>query len=549
MTKGDREPGAGRGPADGGDVGGGARRAGGGGLSAFAHLTGVAISRGDSAGRRDRSGMPRSMLKEGIIRSGRPSPCGRTNPTLSLCRSSGWPRLSGLGNRKHPEVAMITNERQYRIAKAQLERLRSELEAQRQFSLLAGQVDPSVIQVERNGAEESIREIASQVELYEDAKSGQRNSFLTNNINELGVLLICARVAAGMSQRELAERMGLKEQQVQRYEQENYRTANLNRLSEVVEALGATFEGIVTKASRADIAQTRLSITQNQQFDVAKLPIREMIKRGWIGAGNLSPERSIGAEEIESARDFMMQALAGNHGRALHYQNVRVGSVVDRYALLAWKARVLDKASKMNLPSFSPSAIDTDFIRDLVQSSSFDDGPRRAAAALGQIGVALVFEKHLPGTHLDGAAMLLNREAPVIGMTIRFDRLDNFWFVLMHELGHIALHRNKGLDDGFYDEGESETNEPIEDEADTFAKGALIPENVWKSSFVRFTKSSEQIRIFASRHGVSPAIVAGRIRRERLNDEGRYGNYKIFSDLVGQGEVSRILKNAGLMEG
>ena len=61
-------------------------------------------------------------------------------------------------------------------------------------------------------------------------------------------------------------------------------------------------------------------------------------------------------------------------------------------------------------------------------------GPVKARELLASKGVTLIIERHLPGTYLDGAAMLAENGNPVIGLTLRHDRLDNFWFVLFHEL-------------------------------------------------------------------------------------------------------------------
>ena len=79
-------------------------------------------------------------------------------------------------------------------------------------------------------------------------------------------------------------------------------------------------------------------------------------------------------------------------------------------------------------------------MREVAQLSVYEDGPRRAQERLAAHGIALVIERHLPRTHLDGAALCLLDGRPVIGLTLRYDRIDNFWFSLMHELAHVSLH-------------------------------------------------------------------------------------------------------------
>src|SRR3546814_17866093 len=79
--------------------------------------------------------------------------------------------------------------------------------------------------------------------------------------------------------------------------------------------------------------------------------------------------------------------------------------------------------------------------------------------------------------------MLLDGKDAIIALTLRHDRLDNFWFVLFHELGHIVRHRNRGLEDGFFDEESAAAKLAVEVEADDFARNALIPDELWQSSF------------------------------------------------------------------
>jgi HTH-type transcriptional regulator/antitoxin HigA len=166
------------------------------------------------------------------------------------------------------------------------------------------------------------------------------------------------------------------------------------------------------------------------------------------------------------------------------------------------------------------------------------DGPKRARNLLAEKGIVLVVERHLPGSYLDGAAMLANAETPVVGLTLRHDRLDNFWFVLLHELAHVFLHLFDALRFDFFDEESATDSDPIEAEADKFALDTLIPEAVWDQCLSRFALSEEAVRIDAEAIGIEPSIIAGRIRKER-------GNYTILSGLVGQGLVRCQLEEAG----
>lgn len=119
----------------------------------------------------------------------------------------------------------------------------------------------------------------------------------------------------------------------------------------------------------------------------------------------------------------------------------------------------------------------------------------------------------------------------MIGLTLRHDRLDNFWFTLFHEVGHVLLHLGKD-EDRFFDDTESGDQSRLEDQANEFASQHLIPE--WEWQRIQYLKTAVEIKAEAKRLKISPAIIAGRLRRQ-AND------YKIHRTLVGQGKVHEVL--------
>jgi HTH-type transcriptional regulator/antitoxin HigA len=139
----------------------------------------------------------------------------------------------------------------------------------------------------------------------------------------------------------------------------------------------------------------------------------------------------------------------------------------------------------------------------------------------------------MAGTYLDGAAVLIHNARPVIGLTLRHDRIDNFWFCLMHELAHVALHLDQKFSQ-FYDDldVEAESNSP-EREADQMAGEALIPEGEWRRSPASRIRSPEAVLDLARRLRVHPAIVAGRIRHQ-------FKSFRVLSQFVGHGQVRRL---------
>ena len=101
---------------------------------------------------------------------------------------------------------------------------------------------------------------------------------------------------------------------------------------------------------------------------------------------------------------------------------------------------------------FQFESLNNTFFEKLRLLRTFDDGPLLAKKFLNKHGIYFFIEKHLPKTHLDGAVFLLKNNCPVIVLTLRFDRIDNFWFCLFHELAHLKLHFQTGVFSRFFDD-------------------------------------------------------------------------------------------------
>ena len=268
-----------------------------------------------------------------------------------------------------------------------------------------------------------------------------------------------------------------------------------------------------------------------EEIEPGRFPLKEMAKRGWI---DQLPDLIDRAEEVIRA---MLEKAGGLETAALPLfrknGHRRINAKTDPYALRAWCWRVLGVANE-NPPhtDYQPGTVTEQFMREVAQLSIYEDGPRRARACLADHGIVLVVERHLPRTHLDGAALRLADGRPVIGLTLRFDRIDNFWFSLMHELAHVGLHLDQGQDEPFIDDLSLKDADPLEAEADQHAQDALIPRDIWESSPVRDEATVLAVYDLARDVDVHPAVIAGRVRHER-------GNYRLLSQLVGSGKVRR----------
>jgi HTH-type transcriptional regulator / antitoxin HigA len=430
---------------------------------------------------------------------------------------------------------MITNERQYKITRSQAVKFEDAIKQFNELHLVKQGWDPLLVKAQLSALQSQLEELRNEIRQYEILRSGEITQLSATTVSEIGKRLIEARIAQGLSQKILADRLGMKEQQIQRYEHERYRSASLSRLAEICEALDVTFNLDIGLAGATNSKNNNLL---HADFDLSKLPIREIRKRGWLKDA-LPNSKHIDQDQMLSS--FMLPAFEGAIP-ALLKSGARVGRQLDQYALLAWKARIVWKIRKEHPPAAGASLdADLSWVNTFKEFTLDDRGPALAVEYLRKKGIAVVFEKHLPETYLDGAAILVDNTISTIALTLRYDRLDNFWFVLLHELGHTLLHRESGLSTGFFDDDSVEVTEKAEREADAFAKSVFLPEEKWTSSLVRFTQSTEQVVQFARENRISPAIIAGWIRRER-ND------YTIFKELVGHGKVRKSLKKAGLLE-
>lgn len=134
---------------------------------------------------------------------------------------------------------MIKNERQYHIAKAQAEKFAQALVSIAQAEPDSG-THPLLRRAETAALESQMESLRSEIAAYEDLRSGRQRVFHSQSFDDLPANLIKARIATGLSQKDLAERLGLKEQQVQKYEATDYTSASLERVGAVIKALGVT---------------------------------------------------------------------------------------------------------------------------------------------------------------------------------------------------------------------------------------------------------------------------------------------------------------------
>lgn len=186
---------------------------------------------------------------------------------------------------------MITNERQYKITRSEAERFRKTIADLEQGTEREG-IHPRLLQAEREAMDSQLSDLQAELSEYERLKSAKLAVIEINTFDGLAEGLIKARIAAGLSQKALAERLNLKEQQVQRYEAERYGSASFQRLREVASAIGvrikneillpvspSNFDGVVNKLRQVGIDRefllSRLLTSADAARATGEVPIED----------------------------------------------------------------------------------------------------------------------------------------------------------------------------------------------------------------------------------------------------------------------------------
>ena len=296
------------------------------------------------------------------------------------------------------------------------------------------------------------------------------------------------------------------------------RPLSLQMIRQLHKGLGIPAKALLVSADEAEV-----DVTDEEPYAYEKFPLKEMRQRGLLDSDESDKAR-------DQVRAFLQRIAQLDVEPALlraplHQSGARI---MDTYALLIWRAVVVDKAHRNPpLGIYRKGSITTTWLRDLAKLSCFDRGPQLAQEYLSQHGICLVIEAPFKKTYLDGCAML-DGDRPIVGLTLRHDRIDNFWFALLHEMVHVQRHLTvdcRFIADNLDDKGR--IGQAQEDEADAGARDALIPPELWAAAVVRDTHDAEDARALARQAGVHPAIVAGRVRHET-------GNWRLLSSLISE---------------
>lgn len=242
-----------------------------------------------------------------------------------------------------------------------------------------------------------------------------------------------------------------------------------------------------------------------------RFAVREMVKRRWIEASD-DPE----VLEAQVLRFFDISHI-DEEPRLAHAAR-KIGYPADISGpQRAWLFRVKQIADAMVVPEYSERAL-REAMPVLASLRDDPESIRHVPHILSQCGVRFVIVEHVPSSKIDGVCFWLNdKKSPVVGMSLRLDRIDNFWFVLRHECEHVL--RKHGRDEAIVDRdvASPDSTQSVRDEeiiANTAAGDFCVPKAEMEDFMMRHRPpySEEKVVKFARSMQVHPGLVVGQLQ-------------------------------------
>ena len=244
------------------------------------------------------------------------------------------------------------------------------------------------------------------------------------------------------------------------------------------------------------------------------LPITEMVKRGWLEIDDI---KNLG--HVESALVQFFGVTSPDDIEILPHANKKTAvNTPPTPAQLAWIYRVRQIASDMLVAKYSQSSAQKaiSHLKNLLFSA---EEARKVPRILAESGIRFVIVESLPSTKIDGVCFWLNPNSPVIGMSLRYDRIDNFWFVLRHELEHVICGHGQvaAMLDAELEGDRAGSGEDIAEEeriANQAAANFCVPSNSLERFIARKSPlfPDREILGFSRTMKIHPGLVAGQLQ-------------------------------------
>lgn len=246
----------------------------------------------------------------------------------------------------------------------------------------------------------------------------------------------------------------------------------------------------------------------------SKVPLREIVKRSWI-----SDRKSVDELEAEVCRFLRIKSIDDQCQMSVA---ARKSSSYESHnpAQIAWYCRVRELAESAPCAKVYQESRFEELISKLSALTAYPEDIANVPTVLSDFGIRLVLVEHLRTTLIDGVAHWINDFSPVIGMSLRQGRIDNFWYTLMHELVHIKYRDEEHVDSDINHTPEDEETVDIERRANSEAADYLVPKQKMDSFIQRHYPLFYTTKIvqFAQARKVHPGIVVGQLQHRKLVD-------------------------------
>lgn len=287
--------------------------------------------------------------------------------------------------------------------------------------------------------------------------------------------------------------------------------------ADMAKALAAAFGNLPEEWLKWD-SQYRLSVAEADVSDIERrahlyslAPIRDMQKRGWISSAD-----DTGTLESELKKFFGVESLDGDVAFPVATHRTENLPYLNS-AEKAWCFRARRMATALPAPALRLDRL-AQAEKELRKLAAYPKEARHLTELLAGYGIRFVVLEPLPGAKIDGAAFWLDPSSPVIALSVRFDRIDAFWFTLMHEFAHVkhgdALSVDRDLIDGTIGIAVMLVEDEAERRASEAASNSLIPSQELQSFISRVGPlySKERIIQFAHKIKIHPGIIVGQLQ-------------------------------------
>lgn len=432
---------------------------------------------------------------------------------------------------------MITNERQYKITRSEAEKFKGALAGFEASAAERANVHPRLLRAEREALVSQLEDLQVELESYEALQDAEAPVIEIHDFSGLAEGLIKARIAAGLSQKDLADRLGLKPQQIQRYEAERYEGASLKRLMQVIDALGvrisndilvpyqaANFSGLEKKVAQVGLDSDFLSSRLMSSKDLA-------VYDGSVKLSGAQPESSIGrvseildrvygwsADHLFGAAPLSAPRMAAAEAR-FKMPSGRKQTDTTVYATYAHYIAMIVLAAMPKDEAIGKIPDDPEVMHDAIMESYGEISLESALHYAWDLGIAVLPLRD--GGTFHGACWRYQGRNVVV-LKQRSKHLSRWLFDLLHELYHASQH----ADELSFEVIESDENAPDRRESDEeimasqFAGEVVLGGRAEELAELCVSRAQGRIQLLK---GVVPTVA-----RQQNVDVGGLANYLAF---------------------